>query len=394
MKNNNDDENIAINESERNQDNSLNNKKFQKNFITSIRKSNANLFHFNMHSSFIYEPRLCSYWYDKLSNKNNMKLKDEEIILIENEINHINELKLKNSKNNSLIIGEELKNKIISAYFVKTEFNEVTKRVENIIKNCEEKDKISCLKISKLYEEKYFQKISPSHVWYIMKNKLEMKFLKTSVKTNILINKDSIHQTWFFLKVFIRMFKLGGNFIFIDESAFYTHNNNYHQWRKDDVEIYKEIKDSFKVNLLMAVSTKKILYYKITTENTDGKIFSQFLKEFLVALNEEEKNTSLIILDNCTAHLVYECFQIFNENKLKVLFTVPYRSNFNQIELVFRSIKNITYKELFSSIENLKNRLEQIIKSEELNKTINLLFKDILNNYLNFIKEYKTFNLN
>ena len=102
----------------------------------------------------------------------------------------------------------------------------------------------------------------------------------------------------------------------------------------------------------------------------------------------------MIILDNCTAHLVYQCFQIFNENKLKVLFTVPYRSNFNQIELVFRSIKNITYKELFSSIDNLKNRLEQIIKSEELNKTINLLFKDTLNNYLNFIKEYKAFNLN
>ena len=109
---------------------------------------------------------------------------------------------------------------------------------------------------------------------------------------------------------------------------------------------------------------------------------------------KRKKNTSLIILDNCTAHLVYQCFQIFNENKLKVLFTVPYRSNFNQIELVFRSIKNITYKELFSSIDNLKNRLEQIIKSEELNKTINLLFKDTLNNYLNFIKEYKAFNLN
>ena len=111
-----------------------------------------------------------------------------------------------------------------------------------------------------------------------------------------------------------------------------------------------------------------------------------------MTLNEEEKNTSLIILDNCTTHLVYECFQILNENKLKVLFSVPYRSNFNQKELVFRSIKNITYKDSF--IENLKNRLEQIIKSEELNKTINLLFKDTLKNYLNFIKEYKTYNLN
>ena len=103
-----------------------------------------------------------------------------------------------------------------------------------------------------------------------------MKFLKAQVKTKILINREIIYQTWIFLKVFIRFYKLGGNFIYIDESAFYTHNNNYHQWRKDGEEIYNELKDSFKVNLLMAINTKKILYHKITTENTDGKIFSKF----------------------------------------------------------------------------------------------------------------------
>ena len=366
----------------------------KKRIISEIRKSNPNLFHFNLNSSFIYEPRLCNFWYNKLSNKNNMKLSENEIILIKHEINQINELKLKDSKKSIITIGNELKNKIINAYFIETEFNEDTKRVKNIIENCEEKNKISCLKVSKLFEQKCSQKISGSRVWYIMRNKLNMKFLKTSVKTNILINTESIYQTWFFLKVFIRFYKLGGNFIYIDESAFYTHNNNYHQWRKEGEEIYNEIKDSFKVNLLMAINTKKILYHKITTENTDGKIFCEFLNEFIETLNDDEKNNSLIILDNYSSHLVSECFKIFNKYKLKVLYSVPYRSNFNQIELVFRSIKNITYKELFSSVENLKEKIEQIIKSEELNKTIQLLFKETLNNYINFIEEYKTFNLN
>ena len=47
---------------------------------------------------------------------------------------------------------------------------------------------------------------------------------------------------------------MGINFIFIDESSLYTQNNNYKTWKLPNEDIYTTIKDSFKRNLLHAVS--------------------------------------------------------------------------------------------------------------------------------------------
>lgn len=370
------------------------NKNDQK-FIKSIRKQNPNLFHFNLDSSFIYEPRLCNFWYNKLSNKNTMKLNNEEIFLFTKEIQSINFSYDKDKVSNKILeIDENIKSKIINAYFIETEYNEVTNQIQEIITLNNNKEKLSCLKIAQLYENKFSKKISPSHIWYIMKNKLNYRFLKTSVKTAKLTGNNSFNQTWFYLKVFARFLKLNGSFIFIDESSFYTHNNNYHQWRKNDDEIYYDIKDSYKVNLLMAINTEKVLFYKLTNVNTTGKEFVNFIKELLSNLEENEKKNSLFILDNCKAHLTVDCYKLFNQESLKVLYSVPYRSNFNMIEYVFRKIKNITYKNLYSSIEELKTSLNQIINSNDFNKGIKLLFKETIMNYISFNNKNKNMNLN
>jgi len=364
--------------------------------IKSIRKKNKNLFHFTLSSSFVFESRLCDFWYNKLENKNNMKINNDEIILLNKEIDLINSKSNDENTNISKIIyfDEKLKSKITEATFLTTEFNEATLAVEKIINDNNNKEKLSCLKIANIYEKKYHRKISASHVWYIMKNKLKYKFLKTAVKTAKLTDRKSILQTWFFLKVFIRVFKLKGDFIFIDESAFYTHTSNYKQWRKVDEEIFYEINDSYKVNLIMAVNTNKVLHYKITEINTTGKKFSEFFRELIDKLNEEEKNNSLFILDNCSSHLTAESFKLYDKEKIKVLYTVPYRSNFNMIEYTFRAIKNITYKKLFSSIDELKTELVIIINDEAFNKRLKLLYKEVLLNYLDFINKYKNENLN
>ena len=144
----------------------------------------------------------------------------------------------------------------------------------------------------------------------------------------------------------------------------------------------------------MAVNTNKVLHYKITEINTTGKKFSEFFRELIDKLNEEEKNNSLFILDNCTSHLTAESFKLYDKEKIKVLYTVPYRSNFNMIEYTFRAIKNITYKKLFSSIDELKTELVIIINDEAFNKRLKLLYKEVLLNYLDFINKYKNENLN
>ena len=55
-----------------------------------IRKSNPNLFHFNIDSSFFFEPRYSSFHYEKLLNKNSMKPDNNEINVLKYLINTIN----------------------------------------------------------------------------------------------------------------------------------------------------------------------------------------------------------------------------------------------------------------------------------------------------------------
>ena len=64
------------------------------------------------------------------------------------------------------------------------------------------------------------------------------------------------------------------------------------------------------------------------------------------------------------------------------------------IEYVFRKIKNITYKNLYSSIEELKTSLNHIINSNDFNKGIKLLFKETIINYISFNNKNKNMNLN
>ena len=122
-----------------------------------------------------------------------------------------------------------------------------------------------------------------------MTQKLGLRFRKTAVKTNKLLTKESLKQTFFVLKIIIRMIKLGGELIFIDESAFYTENNNFKIWRKNEEEIYYDIKDSKKVNLILAVSQSKIIYYKITTSSTNEEIFKIFMDELYESLSVKER---------------------------------------------------------------------------------------------------------
>jgi hypothetical protein len=225
---------------------------------------NKNLFHFNLSSAFIFEPRLCSFWYNKLENKNKMKINDEEIQLL---INNIDNIKLSSEtfepKLIKIIISKEIQSKILSTTLIETQLNENSLLIDEIIKENENKTKISCKKISQIFKDKHSKNISSSHVWYIIHNKLNLRFLKTPIKTSKLINKASIYQSWFFLKVFIRILKLNGNFIYIDESSFYTKNNHYKQWRKKDQDIFHDIRDDGKINLLMAVSSEKIITLKL-----------------------------------------------------------------------------------------------------------------------------------
>ena len=76
------------------------------------------------------------------------------------------------------------------------------------------------------------------------------------------------------------------------------------------------MEDNKKINLLIGVSKYKVIKYKIIEEETNSDNFSQFMSELINAMTEQEKNNSLIIMDNCTSHLSPQLFKFYDDNKL------------------------------------------------------------------------------
>jgi transposase len=92
-------------------------------------------------------------------------------------------------------------------------------------------------------------------------------------------------------------------------------------------------------------------------------------------------------MDNLSVHSCKNIIKIMKKNKLKVLYSVPYESFFNPIELAFRFIKNITYKKIYLNLRNLKNAVIEILASKNLGKSLFKNFVETLNKYMIFIEE-------
>ena len=135
----------------------------------------------------------------------------------------------------------------------------------------------------------------------------------------------------------------------------------------------------------MAVSPYKTVYFEITNKNTNSNVFKDFFENMLNKLSNEEKTRSVFILDNLSSHATLQMFDFYNSKKLKILFVVPYFSKLNMIELCFRGIKNILYKNLFSTIKDVEEKVKKIIMDNDFISSYKFFFKETLNNYLNFI---------
>jgi len=72
----------------------------------------------------------------------------------------------------------------------------------------------------------------------------------------------------------------------------------------------------------------------------------------------------------------------------------PYSSYFNAIELAFRVVKKKIYGTLFSSSNSLKNKVIEILSSEEFKKSLKNNYAQTLNEYIKFYESIKDKNLN
>ena len=142
-------------------------------------------------------------------------------------------------------------------------------------------------------------------------------------------------------------------------------NQNLRMWRKSDELIYggPKIYGKERINLILAIDRREIIYgeyyhnEKVTTEE-----FKEFLKELIKKIDKETIKKTVFILDNASYHCKNSLEKFLIENKLKFLFTVPYKSEFNPIELCFNLMKNYIYNEEIKNITTLKERIAELIE--------------------------------
>ena len=120
------------------------------------------------------------------------------------------------------------------------------------------------------------KRVSKTKVYNILKNKLNLNFLKTAIKTSKLNNMDNKLISLCSIKIIIKCLKLNFKFIYVDESNIQCNNNNFKTWRSKEETIYFNLGTTKRKNLIATLDERSLLYYEINDNNTNEDIFLEF----------------------------------------------------------------------------------------------------------------------
>lgn len=323
-----------------------------------------------------------------------IKLNDDELAFLSALINEIEVEKSFNQGEDFITIDKKVFDKIYKYLDIKEINTPLSLFIKEQIKTSTNRLNLSCRKIANEYYKKTGIRTGKSTVNNIMKKHFGYKYLKTTIKNISLKTDKSIISCFAFIKIVVRALKLGFSLIFIDESKIELSNNHYRAWRFPCEQVYFGKNSKQKNNLLLAIGNNSVYHYKITSENTTSDVFLQFLIELNEKLVSFQDKKFILILDNLSSHKTEEVFQYLNDNKINTVFNVAYCSNFNSIELCFRSIKKIIYSNVYDSIEKVNIDVCNYLEGNGITKTLLYNYKETLNQYIYFNDENKNFNLN
>lgn len=277
------------------------------------------LFSFNYKSFFLYDLREKKFnsLTITIKDKNNFKPNYSEIEFLDNIIkdNLKNKLDLEEESDNRISILPQFKQSLIEFIPGIHRIKGKTKIINDIVNGFKKKENMNLKKICRKYESKTGNSISKSYVSYVLKNKLNYRYLKTVAKTNKLNTKSSRERCFFFIKVIINALKLKLGIIYIDESNFQLDNNHLKIWRKKNEIPCFNIGKRGRKNIILAISNEELLLYKINNGTNNSNTFLDFMKNLVNVLDEKGIKESLIIMDNCSIHMTKTLKEFYNNNK-------------------------------------------------------------------------------
>lgn len=351
-------------------------------------------FHFTNRNNFIYNIKLYKEFIKFSNSFNDYKPKNEEILFLKYNIQNANaSFSNINIANKSNGISQYFKKIFPYIKKVDEELSDEIKYIKEIMENRDKGSNITIVRIKEILKIKYNINLSNSSIYRIIKNKLKYKFRRTLIK-NIDLNKTKYKiMSFIFIKIIIRAMLNNFNFIFIDESNFLLVNNHFRTWVKEKENLHYGPKKKDKINIILAVSVREVVNYKLIKDNINKNNFEDFMKETIELLSEDELKNTLFVMDNLSVHLSKNIKEIMQKNKLKILFTVPYESMFNPIELAFRYIKNIIYRKIYLNIKNMTKEIIDIITSDKIKECLYKNFIETLGKYVQFLEQNIEFNL-
>lgn len=363
------------------------------------KKSPKYISHITIDSVFIFDFKNPDKYFHNIKDKNLIKFNKNEYLFLKQKIIDLKNLKSQaNETNNENKIYIELDsfqiNQINNFFNIKPKENDVIKFVRNKLNQNIQIEKLSCRKLARMYLNETGKTISKTYINNILKNKLNLSYLKTCIKTTKVNSDVGIFSSFLFIKSIVKCLKLGFKILFLDESSIMSQNNNYRTWRSSTDNIYFNMGTRTKKNLILVVSDNEVIYFKITDENTNEKNFLSFMKELEEIISKSIKDKYVIVMDNLSCHRTKNLLNYYKDRKINVIFNSPYMSNFNAVEFAFGAIKIKLYNNLYESMEATIKDVENILKDENIKFTLLHNFIETLGNYLDFYEINKEKNLN
>lgn len=363
--------------------------------ITKKEIKNPGITHFNIDSNFIYDLGNPKDFILSIENKNIVKLNNNELYFLKAKINEMKKNFLDSKNDDYINISIDELNLFNNNLGLEETENEDVKWVKKKFRDNENnKDKLSCKKLVKLYLKEKGKKISKTKIYYIIKNKTNLSYLKTSVKNYKAKNNNSIFMKLCFIKIITRAINLGFNILFMDESSILSKNNNYRRWRMYNEVIYSKMEPAKRSNLLLTVDKNDVIFYKLNKESTNEDSFYIYINELIDIIEKQNKEKYIIVLDNLSAHKTSKIINFFIEKKINIIYNVPYISEFNSVELCFRYIKRHLYENLFYSLNETENYVTEVLEDNRIKRTLLKNYCETLNVYLNNSYQYQNLNLN
>ena len=254
---------------------------------------------------------------------------------------------------------------------------------------------ISVRKLAKEYNEETGKSISKSTVHKYIRKRMGFRYLKSTIKTKIILQKNNILMSLTFLKIISRCIKFNMNILYCDETSIQNQSNNIQAWRKSNEVIYEDIPKKEKLNLILTVSKDDVIYFELNEDNTNQDNFLIYIKNLLEAIKKKLISEKfVIVLDNYSGHKTPKLMEYYLNNKINVLFNSPYLSNFNAVELAFRNLKKAFYKKNYKNIDEIKTELVNILISDKFKKGLLKNYSDTLKEYIEFFEKEKDRDIN